>query len=118
MPRQSIEDQGGRSDKGLSFTSLHFGNSSLVKNQSANKLDIKVSHAKGSPTNLTNAGKSLDHKVINLFATHRSMPQRMTFVFQLFVGKFLNFRFERINFEDNWLDEFHVSLGRVKKLSK
>ncbi len=42
---ECVEDQRRSSNKGLSFTSLHFGDSTLVENETADELDVKVAHA-------------------------------------------------------------------------
>ena len=46
---QGIEISSERGDKGLAFTSLHFGNFAVIQHHAADHLDIKVAHVEDAP---------------------------------------------------------------------
>jgi len=61
---QSIEVSRKSSYQGFSFAGFHLGDLALVKNNTADKLNIKVAHFDCSTSNLPDHGKGFDQNII------------------------------------------------------
>jgi hypothetical protein len=115
---ERVEDERSGGDKGLSFTSLHFGDSALVKDEATDELNVEVAHAKGSSADFASTGKGFDSERVEFFATHGSVAQGVATVLELLFGQRFDFFFEGVDLLDDRHDELDILLGGVEKLAE
>ena len=81
LPRNGIKICRKGSNQGFTFTCLHFGNSPLMQNDTAQNLNGEMSHTKHSVASLSASGKSFGQQVVERFSAFVSFLKFVCFVF-------------------------------------
>ena len=85
--RKTVEICGKGCNESFTFTRSHFGNSSLMKNDTADNLHGEMLHAEHAPRCLAAGGKCFGENIIKSFAVCKTLSEFGSFRLKLFVGK-------------------------------
>ena len=105
LTRKCVKVSRKCSNKSLTFTGLHFGNSALVKNNTADKLYIKVTHTENTGTCLTANSECVRKNIVKCFSVCKSFFKNRSLCCKLLIIHALVFIFQIIDFV-NYLAEF------------
>ena len=84
---QRIQVCGKRTDEGLAFTGLHFGNTALVKDHTADQLDAEMLHAKHTPGCFTDNGICLRQNIVKSLAICQPFLKLRCFCSKLLIAQ-------------------------------
>ena len=87
---KGIEVCGHNCHEGLTFTSFHLGDTSLMKDDASDELNSEGFHLSYSPCSLSYCCKSLRKKVIQSFSLSEPVFKFYCFCLKLFIGKRLH----------------------------
>ena len=81
----------------FALTGFHLGNFAFMQNDSADQLDIKMSHIQRSHGGFPYSGKRFRQDIIKGFPLIDALFEHRRLRFELIIAHRLNFRFQRID---------------------
>ena len=84
--RVQVRRKGG--NEGFTFTCFHLGDTSLMKDDSADNLYRKVLHAQHAPARLAARRERLGQKIVERFAVGKTLLKESGLVFELALAHF------------------------------
>ena len=108
---ESVEVRGNARNESFTFTGLHLGDTSLMKNDSTNYLDGVGLLLENTPSRLSYGSKSLGENVVESLACLEPVLEFLSFSFELSVGELLILLVELENFILNWLNALELPVG-------
>ena len=110
LSRKCVEIGRKRSHQSFTFARCHFGNTSLVKRYTAEKLNVKVAHAQNSRRRFSDRGVCLGQNRLELFAVGYPLFKFFRFGLKLLVGKLSVAVRQKLDFICGFLKFFDVSV--------
>ena len=108
---ERVEVGGKRGNERFTFTCFHFGNTSLMKYNTADNLNIKVLHAEHSPACLAHYRERFGEKVVKTFAVCKTLLELGRFRLQLRVRKSGHFILKSYYLIRDRIDFLKLSVG-------
>ena len=87
VARKSVEVCGKGCNKSFTFTCSHFGNSALMKNDTADNLHGEVLETDNTPRSLTAGGKCFGKNIVKSFSVCKSFFEFGSFCLKLGIGQ-------------------------------
>ena len=103
---ECLEICGKRSNKRLTFTGTHLGNSSLIEDHAAHELNVEVSHSQHSVACLSYRSKRFGKQSFEAFALFASLHKSLRASFKFLVAHSLVSIFESYYFVNRLINSF------------
>ena len=108
---QRIQIRRQRGYQRFTFTGLHLGNSSLMKNNTADQLYPVMFHAKHTKSRFPDNRKSFRKQIIQCFSLLQTFFKNTGPAAKFFIGKLRHHRFKSFNLVHNRINPFQFSLA-------